>query len=159
MLAAIQEHYHSSSAVRAAVFFGGFGMVAAQFAIAVNLCSIACGMDMAGLCPRYINIRRGAYIMATVGICTQPWQLLYTATKFLSVLSGFGVFMAPATGIMLADYHAIRRHRLRLCDLYTGGGSSIYWFYRGFNPRAFIVFALSCAPLLRKFPLYAPRQA
>lgn len=27
----------------------------------------------------------------------RPWQLLTTGTKFLQVLSGFGVFMAPAT--------------------------------------------------------------
>lgn len=54
-------------------------------------------MDMAGLWPKYINIRRGSYIMACIGIATQPWQLLSTADKFLKVLSGFGVFMAPAT--------------------------------------------------------------
>jgi NCS1 family nucleobase:cation symporter-1 len=54
--------------------------------------------------------------MAVIGIATQyvsnliykscmpykltnirPWQLLATADKFLAVLSGFGVFMAPAT--------------------------------------------------------------
>jgi len=54
-------------------------------------------MDMAGLCPKYINIIRGSYIMAVIGIAAQPWQLLSTADKFLKVLSGFGVFMAPAT--------------------------------------------------------------
>ena len=54
-------------------------------------------MDMAGLWPKYINIRRGSYIMACIGIAVQPWQLLSTADKFLKVLSGFGVFMAPAT--------------------------------------------------------------
>lgn len=75
--------------------------------------SVSCGMDMAGLWPRYINIRRGAYIMAIIGIAIQlvpcgnccwsvlthdrPWQLLTTAAKFLAVLSGFGVFLAPAT--------------------------------------------------------------
>lgn len=55
------------------------------------------GMDMAGLWPRYINIRRGSYIMAALGIIVQPWQLLNTAAKFLRVMSSFGIFMAPAT--------------------------------------------------------------
>jgi NCS1 family nucleobase:cation symporter-1 len=33
--------------------------------------SVATGMDMAGLCPKYINIIRGSYIMACIGIATQ----------------------------------------------------------------------------------------
>lgn len=65
--------------------------------ISVVLNSVSTGMDMAGLCPKYINIIRGSYIMAVIGIATQPWQLLNTADRFLRVLSGFGVFMAPAT--------------------------------------------------------------
>jgi nucleobase:cation symporter-1, NCS1 family len=65
--------------------------------ISVVLNSVSTGMDMAGLAPKYINIKRGSYIMAVIGIATQPWQLLSTADRFLKVLSGFGVFMAPAT--------------------------------------------------------------
>lgn len=39
---------------------------------------------MAGLCPQYINIRRGSYVMAIIGVCIQysaspqslpPWQI------------------------------------------------------------------------------------
>lgn len=81
-------------------------------------------MDMAGLWPKYINIRRGAYIMAAIGIAAQsvsqfsqygliltdknrrPWQLLTTAEKFLQVLSGFGVFLAPATSVKVKAEHA-----------------------------------------------------
>ncbi|KAJ5168645.1 uncharacterized protein N7482_004239 [Penicillium canariense] len=148
LLAEIQEYYHSSPGVRAGVFFASIGMVFSQFSISVVLNSVSCGMDMAGLWPRYINIRRGAYIMACIGIATQPWQLLSTAEKFLSVLSGFGVFMAPATGILLADYHIVRHYKLRLGDLYTGDSSSIYWFSNGVNWRAFVAFLAGMWPLL-----------
>ncbi|KAL3957547.1 hypothetical protein ACCO45_008125 [Purpureocillium lilacinum] len=148
LLAAIQEYYQSSSGVRAGVFFAALGLVASQFSISVVLNSVSCGMDMAGLWPRYINIRRGAYIMAIIGIAIQPWQLLTTAAKFLAVLSGFGVFLAPATGILLADYLVVRRRKLRLNDLYVGDRTSIYWFRSGFNWRAFAVFLMSCWPLL-----------
>lgn len=148
LLADIQEFYGSSPGVRAAVFFASIGMVFSQFSISVVLNSVSCGMDMAGLWPRYINIRRGGYIMACVGIAVQPWQLLSTAEKFLSVLSGFGVFMAPATGIMLADYHIVRKHKLKLGDLYTGDSSSIYWFASGVNWRAFVAFSVGMWPLI-----------
>ncbi|KAK7227519.1 hypothetical protein V2G26_015522 [Clonostachys chloroleuca] len=148
LLAEIQDHYDSSSGVRAAVFFASLGLVASQMSISVVLNSVSCGMDMAGLWPKYINIRRGGYIMAVIGIAVQPWQLLTTGTKFLQVLSGFGVFMAPATGIMLADYLIVRRQKLKLDDLYVGDSSSIYWFQKGVNWRAFAVFLLGMWPFL-----------
>ncbi|KAL1986896.1 hypothetical protein VTN96DRAFT_5313 [Rasamsonia emersonii] len=148
LLADIQEYYHSSGRARAGVFFASLGMVSTQLAISVVLNSVSTGMDMAGLCPRYINIVRGSYIMAIIGICTQPWQLLSAATKFLSVLSGFGVFMAPLTGVLLADYHIVRRHRLNLHDLYTGNPSSIYWYFHGFNWRGPVAFVAGMWALL-----------
>ncbi|KIW90261.1 uncharacterized protein Z519_08905 [Cladophialophora bantiana CBS 173.52] len=148
LLADIQEEYHSSPRARAGVFFGSLGLVSSQLAISVVLNSVSTGMDMAGLCPKYINIIRGSYIMAVIGIATQPWQLLSTADKFLKVLSGFGVFMAPATGVMLADYHVVRRTKLKLNDLYTGDSSSIYWFNKGVNWRAIVAFFSGVWPLL-----------
>lgn len=39
--------------------------------ISVVLNSVSTGMDMAGLWPKYINIRRGSYIMAIMGVCIQ----------------------------------------------------------------------------------------
>ncbi|KAK7415946.1 hypothetical protein QQX98_005519 [Neonectria punicea] len=148
LLGEIQSYYSNSSGVRAAVFFASLGLVASQLSISVVLNSVSCGMDMAGLWPKYINIRRGGYIMAVIGIAVQPWQLLTTGTKFLQVLSGFGIFMAPATGIMLADYLAVRRQKLKLNDLYIGDASSIYWYRGGLNWRAPVVFIMSMWPFL-----------
>ncbi|KAJ3544058.1 hypothetical protein NM208_g3251 [Fusarium decemcellulare] len=148
LLGEIQSYYNNSSGARAAVFFASLGLVASQLSISVVLNSVSCGMDMAGLWPKYINIRRGGYIMAMIGIAVQPWQLLTTGTKFLQVLSGFGIFMAPATGIMLADYLALRRQKLKLNDLYVGDSSSIYWYHGGLNWRAPVVFIMAMWPFL-----------
>ncbi|EHY61019.1 Transporter aclS [Exophiala dermatitidis] len=148
LFADVQEFYHSSPRSRAGVFFGSLGLVSSQLAISVVLNSVSTGMDMAGLCPKYMNIIRGSYIMAIIGIAIQPWQLVSTANRFLKVLSGFGVFMAPATGLMLADYHVVRRKKLKLNDLYTGNSSSIYWFNKGVNWRAIVAFFSGVWPLL-----------
>ncbi|KAL7908463.1 permease for cytosine/purines, uracil, thiamine, allantoin domain-containing protein [Trichoderma velutinum] len=107
---------------------------------------LSTGMDLAGLWPKYINIRRGSYVMMVVGIATQPWQLLATASKFLTVLSGFGVFIGPLTGILLADYHVHWRRKLQLNDLYVGSKLSAYWYQHGFNWRPFVVFTLCMWP-------------
>ncbi|KAI0916920.1 hypothetical protein AcW1_007757 [Taiwanofungus camphoratus] len=151
MLAQIQEHYHSSPRARAAVFFGGIGCVATQLAISVVLNSVSTGMDMAGLAPRYINIRRGASIMAAVGVCTNPWQILSTGKLFLAVLSGFGVFIAPMTGVMLADYLVVRKCKLNMHDLYVGNSSSAYWYWHGFHWRAALAWVLGVWPLMPGF--------
>lgn len=50
---------------------------------------------------------------------------------------------------MLADYHLVRRHKLKLNDLYRGDSSSIYWFRHGVNWRAFVAFIAGTWPLLR----------
>ena len=143
LLGAIQDHYDSSSGVRAAVFFAGFGCTCAQLSINVLLNSVSCGMDMAGLAPKYLNIRRGAYILAAMGLASNPWQILSSASTFLKVISGLGTTTAPKTGIMLCDYLLIRRMHLRIEHLYLGTPESVYWYYKGFNWRAFAAFFLT----------------
>jgi cytosine/uracil/thiamine/allantoin permease len=56
------------------------------------------------------------------------------------------------SGLMLADYHIIRRHRLKLSDLYRGDSNSLYWFRSGVNWRAFAAFTAGMWPLLRMCP-------
>ena len=51
---------------------------------------------------------------------------------------------------MLADYHIVRRQKLKLRDLYTGDPSSIYWYLHGFNWRGPLAFVIGMGPLLRE---------
>lgn len=62
----IQDHYGDSPGSRAASFFAGLGCTCAQLSINVLLNSVSTGIDMAGLWPRYINIRRGALMLAAI---------------------------------------------------------------------------------------------
>jgi nucleobase:cation symporter-1, NCS1 family len=54
------------------------------------------------------------------------------------------------SGVMLADYHVVRRKKLKLNDLYVGNSSSIYWFNKGVNWRAPVGFLAGVWPLLRE---------
>ncbi|CAN8104318.1 unnamed protein product [Discula destructiva] len=153
LLPAIQAHYGHSAGVRAAVFFAGAGCTGAQLGIDVVLNSVSAGMDLAGVVPRYINIRRGAYLMACLGFAVNPWQYLSNAAIFLTVISGFGIFLAPFTGVMVADYLVVRRQRLVIRDLYVQRSESIYWFTGGFNARALVAWVLGVWPLFPGFVL------
>lgn len=96
------------------------------------------GFDLAATFPKYINIRRGAYITIALSIACNPWKLVSTATIFLSVLSSYAVFLGPMTGLMISAWFIVHRRKLKVEDLYTGNRTSIYWFSHGFNWRAFI---------------------
>lgn len=77
------------------------------------------------------------------GIIIQPWRFLTQAGTFLTVLSGFGVFFAPMTGIMCADFWIVRGQKLKIPDLYKQDG--VYWYHGGLNWRAFVTFFFVCA--------------
>lgn len=80
---------------RAASFFAGVGLVICQLAINTIDNAFSAGMDLAGLFPNFINIRRGAYIGLILSIAMCPWQLLSAASTFISVLSAYSVFLGP----------------------------------------------------------------
>lgn len=150
LLLAIQKTSMSPGA-RAGTFFAGLGFLASQLALCIVTNSVAAGMDIAALCPKYINIRRGSYIITVVSICICPWQFVTQATTFITVLSGWAVFLSPMTGILISDYFLVRRRDLHVGDLYCGDSSSAYWYVAGFNWRAFLAWAMGLWPLLPGF--------
>lgn len=151
LMGAVQDYYDNSPGARAAAFFAGLGCTCAQLSINVLLNSVSTGMDMAGLWPKYINIKRGSLILAAFGLASNPWQILASAATFLNVISGLGMFVAPMTGIMLCDYLVIRRRRISIPDLYTGDPSARYWYHNGFHWRAIMAFVLGAWPFCPGF--------
>ncbi|KAI0734021.1 permease for cytosine/purines, uracil, thiamine, allantoin-domain-containing protein [Fomitopsis betulina] len=137
LLSALQDYYDDSRRARCGVFFAGLGCVCAQLGISIVLNSVSAGMDLA----RYMNIRRGAYLLAVLGLASNPWQYLSNASTFLTVLSGFGTFLAPFTGIILADY-------LVLEDCYIGNSTSVYWYWHGFHWRALAAWLIGVFPTM-----------
>ncbi|KAL8289206.1 hypothetical protein RB597_001011 [Gaeumannomyces tritici] len=134
LMLVIIDNGNGSSGSRAGVFF-----LALAFTFAIlfqNVCgnAVAGGIDLAGVFPRYVDIRRGAIITFGAAWVLQPWQLINRAATFINVLSSFSVFLAPLLGVMICDYFFVRRQRVKLSHLYRPRGSD-YWFTHGFNPR------------------------
>lgn len=136
-----------SSKARAGVFF-----LALAFTFAImfqNVCgnAIAGGIDLAGIMPRYIDIRRGSLITFVAAWIIQPWQLVNRAESFITVLSSFSVFLAPLMGVMICDYFVLRKQRIKLNDLYQTDPSD-YWFFHGFNLRVLPCWIAGWAPTI-----------
>jgi cytosine/uracil/thiamine/allantoin permease len=72
-------------------------------------------------------------------------------TTFITVLSGWSVFLSPMTGLVVSDYFLVRRRQYHLGDLYTGNSTSAYWYIAGFNWRGFTAWATGIWPVLPGF--------
>ncbi|KIW78495.1 hypothetical protein Z517_08332 [Fonsecaea pedrosoi CBS 271.37] len=145
----LDDDYNSKA--RAAAFFGGCGLVVCQLAINTIDNAFSAGMDMAGLLPKYFNIRRGSYLALILSIAMCPWELLASAGTFISVMGAYSVFLGPMCGIQICDYFLIRRQRMKLSDLYTPSPQGIYYYFHGTNPRAFVAWVCGWAPQLPGF--------
>ncbi|KIX99049.1 uncharacterized protein Z520_05510 [Fonsecaea multimorphosa CBS 102226] len=140
LLTQIQQHGPPST--RAAVFFASIPLLASQFLITVTGAAVAGGIDLAGIVPKFLDLRRGAWVVCIVGILAQPWQLANTSTKYVAVMGSYSIFLAPLTGILHCDYYLVRKQRLSLRDLYTPSATSSYWFFHGVNWRAAVSFCI-----------------
>ncbi|KAK2813279.1 hypothetical protein FQN50_000593 [Emmonsiellopsis sp. PD_5] len=87
--------------------------------------------------------RVGVFFAAVGMVSTQ----LAISLVLNSVSTGMDIAGLCPNGIMLADYHLIRRQKLKLNDLYMGNASCIYWFWRGINWRAVVAFVAGMWPL------------
>lgn len=85
----LDTDYHNPK-LRAAAFFTALGLLANILALNSVENGVSGGMDFAGLCPKYINIRRGSYLIAIISILLNPWQILAKASTFTAALSSFG---------------------------------------------------------------------
>ena len=105
-------------------------------------------IDITSLFPKWFNIRRGAILVAIVGgwaLC--PWIIISSAIKFLSFMSGYGMFMAPIAAILLSDYWIVKRRKYDVPALYDPKG--IYKYNKfGSNWRAFLTTLVVIIPLL-----------
>ncbi|KAI0258157.1 NCS1 nucleoside transporter family [Gloeopeniophorella convolvens] len=133
---------------RPAAFFTSFAFVLTTLGTNISANSLSAGNDMTALCPRYINIRRGQIICAFLGgwaLC--PWEILASATGFLSFMNGYTVFLGPITGVMITDYWLVHHTHVDVPSMYQPHGR--YRYFHGMNWRA-------AAALITSIPLTLP---
>lgn len=63
----------ASSGQRFGIFMISSAFALAQLGTNIAANSVSAGTDMTALLPRYLNIRRGGYICAAVGLAMCPW--------------------------------------------------------------------------------------
>ncbi|KAK5957753.1 hypothetical protein OHC33_000942 [Knufia fluminis] len=166
LFTAIQDQ--NGSRGRAATFFLGIVFILSQLSINVVGNVLAGGLDVASVFPKYINLRRGAYILAALSVLPNPWQQLasgstYTSVKttfadkylfdnrFLSVLSAYAIFLGPMIGLLCVHYWVIQKRTFHIPDLYEGSSKSVYWYRWGTNWRTVAAWVVAVVPSMPGF--------
>ncbi|KAH9829586.1 permease for cytosine/purines, uracil, thiamine, allantoin-domain-containing protein [Rhodofomes roseus] len=128
-----------SHATRFAVWFISAAFVIAQLGTNIAANSISAGCDLTALFPRFINIRRGGYIAAIVGLCMLPWNVL-KSSNYTTFVSAYSVFLSPIAGVMVTDYYIIHKGHYRVSDLYRPDKGGWYSYTYGINLRAYVAY-------------------
>jgi NCS1 family nucleobase:cation symporter-1 len=88
LLQYIQETNYTP-ATRAGTFFAGTGLLCTQIFMNLSQNVMTYGMDLAGLFPRYVSMKRGAMGVVIVCMAIQPWRFVSQAAIFVTILSCF----------------------------------------------------------------------
>lgn len=130
----------ASSGERFGIFIIATGFALAQLGTNIAANSVSAGTDMTALMPRFINIRRGGYVCAMVGLAMCPWKLLASSNNFTTYLSAYSVFLSSIAAVILTDYYVVRKGNLQIKDLYSARKRSLYYYSYGFSWRGFTAY-------------------
>ncbi|PVH71156.1 cytosine-purine permease [Cadophora sp. DSE1049] len=141
----------TSKGGRAAAFFCALAFLIASIGVNISANSISVATDLSALLPRYINIRRGQFICAIIGAWAMtPWNILVSAESLINFMSGYTIWLAPISGILIADYWIVHKQVLSVPDMYRPDGIYAYNKF-GTNWRAVVAFFIGFVPLLAGF--------
>ncbi|KAL8411426.1 hypothetical protein RB596_000900 [Gaeumannomyces avenae] len=132
--------HEGGSGERFGVFVIAFAFALAQLGTNIAANSVSAGTDMTALLPRFLNIRRGGYICAAVGLAMCPYTLLTDSNQFTTYLSSYSVFLSSIAGVMISDYYFVRRGYLEVKELYSARKTSPYYFSYGIHWRAYAAY-------------------
>src|SRR5215204_3308926 len=112
--------------------------------------------DLSNAIPKYIDFKRGGLISALLALLVTPWNIYNSPVAINYFLGGLGAFLGPLFGIIFVDYYLVKRGRIDVDALYREGPSSPYWYQRGVNRKAVLVFAVSAvvAAVVALFPVF-----
>ena len=123
----------ASPGERFGIFVISTAFALAQLGTNIAANSVSAGTDLTAMLPRFINIRRGGYICAVIGLAMCPWHLLASSNQFTTYLSAYSVFLSSIAGVIICDYYFVRKGYLEVKELYSAQRSSPYYYDFGFS--------------------------
>ena len=98
------------------------------------------------------SFNKSVTLVGFLGTICAPWRLLNDPTGFIWIwLVGHAAVLAPVTGVLLFDYHVVKKRNLNVDGLYDQSEKSAYWYENGINKSALYSFAVGAALCLPGF--------
>lgn len=99
--------------------------------------------DLANLFPKRINFRMGGLITAVIAFFVGAlWLSFISKIGIVGFVNAIGAIIAPFFGILVVDYYLIKRQHIDMNDLFSDSPNSAYYYYKGWNIRGLIAFAI-----------------
>ena len=92
--------------------------------------------DLINIRPEWFTFRRAGTLVAVLAVVVTPWNLFSSPVIVNQLIGSIGAFMGPLFGIVTVDYYLLRRKRFDTESLFTDDPDGIYFYRRGYNPRA-----------------------
>ncbi|HOW27619.1 MAG TPA: NCS1 family nucleobase:cation symporter-1 [Elusimicrobiota bacterium] len=95
------------------------GMTLATLTTNIGANVVATATSFSNLAPRMISFKWGCLLTGLIGILMMPWKLLADPQGYIYTwLIGYSALLGPIAGILIADYHLLRKRELDLYQLY-----------------------------------------
>lgn len=125
------------------LLIGTLTLVAATIGINISANFVSAAFDFSNIAPSFISWRQGGNIAAVGAILLTSWNLYAHPELIHMTLDILGLFIAPVTSILLADYLIVQRAPLDIRALYSTSQEGPYWYRNGINFRALGALGLS----------------
>jgi NCS1 family nucleobase:cation symporter-1 len=113
--------------------------------IAANM--IAPINDVMHVYPKKLNWEVTTIIISIIGILMQPWRFLADPNAYIwTWLLGYGAFLGPVAGVVVADFWLIRKQTIKLDDIYQKDG--YYDYNTTANPIMTILLLISAGLIM-----------
>ena len=100
--------------------------------------------DFSNLLPSRISFRVGGLIAACVALVIGAfWVSVISQFGISKFVNTLGAVLAPAYGIMIADYYVTKRQRLDVAQLYSSAPTGAYYYRKGWNIKALLALVLA----------------
>ncbi|RDW73314.1 uracil permease-like protein [Coleophoma cylindrospora] len=145
LLGAIMDRYWSPGP-RFAIALCSFAWTFYFLGVNISSNALPFGSDSTMLLPQFLTIPRGQWLATFVCWGLVPWKIEASATIFVSFLSGYGIFMASVSAVMMCEYYIITKGNLFISHLYTGTKENKHYYYnKGWNIQALIAYVCGVA--------------
>jgi len=105
--------------------------------------------DVMHVYPKKLNWEVTTIVISLIGILMQPWRFLADPNAYIwTWLLGYGAFLGPVAGVVIADFWLIRKQTIKLDDIYKNNG--YYDFKKTANPIMTVLLVI-CAGLIMYF--------